>query len=122
MRLTLAVLPLHACRYALGALDVFRACFTRELILLKRHMFIYVFRTASTAVMGIVAGTLFIRPRMHGNTATLAARYAAVRGFLGLQPPSNMRAWAALLACNLLVRHLERVCGSLNWPIVSCLP
>ena len=42
-------------------------------------MFIYVFRTASTAVMGIVAGTLFIRPRMHGNTATLAARYAAVR-------------------------------------------
>ena len=30
-----------ACRYALGAWDMFKACAHRELILMKRHSFTY---------------------------------------------------------------------------------
>jgi hypothetical protein len=34
-------------RYALTSKQALRACFSRELLLMKRHMFIYIFRTFS---------------------------------------------------------------------------
>ena len=36
---------LVCCRYALGMKDLFVALLSRDLLLLKRHSFVYIFRT-----------------------------------------------------------------------------
>eukprot|EP00884_Botryococcus_braunii_P014151 jgi/Botrbrau1/22737/Bobra.0132s0074.2 len=63
-----AVDPLQRTKYALSNKDALRACFSRELLLMKRHMFIYIFRTGSTALMGFVVATLFLRTRLGSSS------------------------------------------------------
>ncbi|EIE18194.1 putative pleiotropic drug resistance protein 3 [Coccomyxa subellipsoidea C-169] len=64
--------------YALSPVGVFATLFLREVTLMKRHKFVYIFRTAITVVMGFIASTLFIRPTMHRNNVGDASLYAAV--------------------------------------------
>ncbi|BDA47821.1 probable pleiotropic drug resistance protein 1 [Coccomyxa sp. Obi] len=70
--------PLVRNKYALSPVGVFAACFLREYTLMKRHSFVYIFRTITTFCMGILASTLFIRPTMHRNNVGDASLYAGV--------------------------------------------
>ncbi|KAK9861402.1 hypothetical protein WJX84_004842, partial [Apatococcus fuscideae] len=61
--------------YALSGFESFRACLWRELILSKREMFVYKFKTFQIAVTGFIAGTLFLRTNLHPNNAQQALLY-----------------------------------------------
>ncbi|XP_020252372.1 ABC transporter G family member 31 isoform X3 [Asparagus officinalis] len=52
-------------KFALSNLDLIKACFSREVLLIKRHRFLYIFRTCQVAVMGIITCTMFPRTRLH---------------------------------------------------------
>lgn len=43
---------------------MFKALMRREVILVKRTMFIYYFKTSQIAIMGIIAATLFLRTQV----------------------------------------------------------
>ncbi|GAV73165.1 ABC_tran domain-containing protein/ABC2_membrane domain-containing protein/PDR_assoc domain-containing protein [Cephalotus follicularis] len=52
--------------------ELFRACMSRELLLMKRNSFVYVFKTSQLIVVSFIAMTVFLRTRMavdvlHGN-------------------------------------------------------
>ncbi|KAK7388064.1 hypothetical protein VNO78_22868 [Psophocarpus tetragonolobus] len=48
-------------KYSLGKWDLFKACMKREVLLLKRNSFIYVFKTAQLTITAIITMTVFLR-------------------------------------------------------------
>ncbi|KAI3806303.1 hypothetical protein L1987_22202 [Smallanthus sonchifolius] len=59
------VSALRKRRYGVSKWKLFRACFSREYVLIKRHSFLYIFKTIQVAFVGFVTCTLFIRTRLH---------------------------------------------------------
>ncbi|XP_042491605.1 ABC transporter G family member 31-like [Macadamia integrifolia] len=45
--------------------ELFKACFGREVLLIKRHSFLYIFRTCQVACVGLITCTMFLRTRLH---------------------------------------------------------
>ncbi|RWR92141.1 ABC transporter-like protein [Cinnamomum micranthum f. kanehirae] len=52
-------------KYAVSKKELLKACFSRELLLLSRHRFLYIFKTCQVAFVGFVACTMFLRTRLH---------------------------------------------------------
>ncbi|RYQ99046.1 hypothetical protein Ahy_B07g086895 [Arachis hypogaea] len=52
-------------QFAVSKWELFKACFSREIILIKRHSFLYIFRTFQVAFVGFVTCTIFLRTRLH---------------------------------------------------------
>ncbi|KAG5515715.1 hypothetical protein RHGRI_036686 [Rhododendron griersonianum] len=50
--------------YGISNRELFRACFSREWLLMKRNSFIYIFKTVQLTIMGIIALTVFLRTEM----------------------------------------------------------
>ncbi|KAG2694531.1 hypothetical protein I3760_08G149600 [Carya illinoinensis] len=70
-------------RYSLSKWDLFRACASRELLLMKRNSFIYIFKTSQLIIIAFVTMTVFLRSRMdidvyHANYYMGALFYALV--------------------------------------------
>ncbi|KAL1334319.1 hypothetical protein HN51_063249 [Arachis hypogaea] len=51
--------------YSLGKWEIFKACMRRELLLMNRNSFIYVFKTAQLTITAIITMTVFLRTQ-HG--------------------------------------------------------
>ncbi|TKY54311.1 Pleiotropic drug resistance protein 3 [Spatholobus suberectus] len=51
-------------KYSLGKWDLFKACMKREILLMKRNSFIYVFKTAQLTITAIITMTVFLRTQM----------------------------------------------------------
>ncbi|CAM8923252.1 unnamed protein product [Rhodiola kirilowii] len=45
--------------------ELFRACLSRELLLMRRNSFVYVFKTTQLVFIAFITMTLFLRTRMH---------------------------------------------------------
>ncbi|XP_034687784.1 ABC transporter G family member 31 isoform X2 [Vitis riparia] len=56
---------LSKTRFATSKSELFRACFARELLLLSRHRFLYIFRTCQVAFVGLITCTMYLRTRIH---------------------------------------------------------
>ncbi|CAF1813106.1 unnamed protein product [Brassica napus] len=59
--------------YSLPKWELFRACISREFLLMKRNYFVYLFKTFQLVLSAIITMTVFIRTRMgidivHGNS------------------------------------------------------
>ncbi|ESQ52364.1 hypothetical protein EUTSA_v10016144mg [Eutrema salsugineum] len=59
--------------YSLPNWELFRACISREFLLMKRNYFVYLFKTFQLVLLAIITMTVFIRTRMgidiiHGNS------------------------------------------------------
>ncbi|KAF7818005.1 pleiotropic drug resistance protein 3-like [Senna tora] len=68
---------------SLSKWELFKACASREFLLMKRNYFIYVFKTSQLIVIALVAMTVFLRTRMdvdvlHANYYMGALFYALV--------------------------------------------
>ncbi|KVH94078.1 hypothetical protein Ccrd_003864 [Cynara cardunculus var. scolymus] len=59
------VSALRKKEYGVSKWKLFEACFSREYLLIKRHSFLYIFKTIQVAFVGFVTCTLFIRTRLH---------------------------------------------------------
>ncbi|KAK4275171.1 hypothetical protein QN277_018300 [Acacia crassicarpa] len=52
-------------KFAASKWDLYKACLAREVLLIKRHRFLYIFRTCQVIFVGFVTCTIFIRTRLH---------------------------------------------------------
>ncbi|XP_051216581.1 ABC transporter G family member 41 [Lolium perenne] len=76
--------------YSLSKWDLLKACFARELLLMKRNAFLYITKAIQLGVIALIAGTVFLRTRMgvdrvHANYYMSSLFYAllllVVNGF-----------------------------------------
>lgn len=51
-------------KYGISNWELFRACFSREWLLMQRNSFIYIFKTTQITIMSIFAFTVFLRTKM----------------------------------------------------------
>ncbi|OVA16669.1 ABC transporter-like [Macleaya cordata] len=51
--------------YSLSKWELFKACMTREFLLMRRNSFIYVFKTTQLVIIASITMTVFLRTRMH---------------------------------------------------------
>ncbi|CAL5209123.1 unnamed protein product [Lathyrus oleraceus] len=51
-------------KYGISKLELFKACFAREWLLMKRSAFIYIFKTSQIVIMSLIAMTVFFRTEM----------------------------------------------------------
>ena len=55
-------------KYGISKPELFKACFAREWLLIKRSAFIYIFKTTQIMIMSLIAMTVFLRTEMkHGQ-------------------------------------------------------
>ncbi|KAJ4721728.1 Pleiotropic drug resistance ABC transporter [Melia azedarach] len=50
--------------YSVSRWELLKACMSRELLLMKRNSFVYVFKTSQLAVIAIIVATVFLRTQM----------------------------------------------------------
>lgn len=55
-------------KYGLGKRAMFEACFWREVLLMRRNAFVYIFKTCQISIVSIVAMTVFFRTEIHANS------------------------------------------------------
>ncbi|KAL3631833.1 transcription factor [Castilleja foliolosa] len=51
--------------YGVSQIELVKACTSRELLLMKRNSFVYIFKLFQLIIMAIIATTLFLRTEMH---------------------------------------------------------
>ncbi|GLJ44167.1 hypothetical protein SUGI_0921640 [Cryptomeria japonica] len=59
---------LTTSRYGVSTRELFKTCFSRECLLMKRNSFVFVFKLVQLIVMAMVTMTLFLRTKMHHDT------------------------------------------------------
>ncbi|KAJ9178919.1 hypothetical protein P3X46_010764 [Hevea brasiliensis] len=57
-------------KYGVGKLELLKACFSREILLMKRNSFVYNFKLIQVAIMALIAMTIFFRTEMHRDSVT----------------------------------------------------
>ncbi|EPS74137.1 hypothetical protein M569_00618, partial [Genlisea aurea] len=62
-------------KFAAPLMVLFKACFSREILLISRHRFLYIFRTCQVAFVGIITCTMFLRTRLHPTDMNNAQLY-----------------------------------------------
>ncbi|KQJ92711.1 ABC transporter G family member 41 isoform X2 [Brachypodium distachyon] len=50
--------------YSLSKWDLLKACFARELLLMKRNAFLYITKAVQLGLLAVITGTVFLRTRM----------------------------------------------------------
>lgn len=55
--------------------NIFKACFSREVLLLKRNSPVHIFKTIQITVLALVISTLFLRTNMRHDTVLDANKY-----------------------------------------------
>ncbi|KAL6327276.1 hypothetical protein AAG906_017833 [Vitis piasezkii] len=66
-------------KYGISNWELFKACFAREWLLMKRNSFIYIFKTTQITIMSVIAMTVFLRTEMkHGQLQDGVKFYGAL--------------------------------------------
>lgn len=55
-------------RNSVSRLELLKACFDKEWLLIKKNAFVYIFKTVQIIIVAVIASTVFIRSRMHTQT------------------------------------------------------
>lgn len=56
--------------YGLNKWELFKACFWREQLLMKRNSFLYIFKTVQISILSIITMTVFLRTKLHAGNIT----------------------------------------------------
>ncbi|KAF8393290.1 hypothetical protein HHK36_021531 [Tetracentron sinense] len=57
-------------KYGVNRIELLKACISRELLLMKRNSFVYIFKMTQLIITGIITMTLFLRTEMHRDSST----------------------------------------------------
>ncbi|KAI5315668.1 hypothetical protein L3X38_044844 [Prunus dulcis] len=63
-------------KYGIRKVELLKACFSRELLLMKRNSFVYVFKLTQLAIMALITMTVFLRIDMRRDSVTDGGIYA----------------------------------------------
>ncbi|XP_065849684.1 pleiotropic drug resistance protein 1-like [Euphorbia lathyris] len=66
---------LTTTKYGISKKELLKACISRELLLMKRNSFVYIFKMIQLIIMALIAISVFPRSKMHRYTLTDAAVY-----------------------------------------------
>ncbi|KAG8486122.1 hypothetical protein CXB51_019472 [Gossypium anomalum] len=56
--------------YGVRKMELLKACFSKEMLLMKRNSFLYIFKLVQLLVMAVIGSTVFLRTEMHKGTPT----------------------------------------------------
>ncbi|PIA48197.1 hypothetical protein AQUCO_01400641v1, partial [Aquilegia coerulea] len=70
-------------KYGLSKIELFKACFDREILLMKRSSFIWIFKAIQIAVVAMITMTVFLRTEMDHSSLQGGQMYMGVL-FFGL--------------------------------------
>ncbi|XP_058002043.1 pleiotropic drug resistance protein 1 [Hevea brasiliensis] len=57
-------------KYGINKKELLKACFSRELLLMKRNSFVYIFKITQLIIMALLSSTVFLRSELHRDTLT----------------------------------------------------
>ncbi|BFG24580.1 hypothetical protein CerSpe_108540 [Prunus speciosa] len=95
-------------KYGVGKKDLFKACMSREYLLMKRNSFVYVFKFAQLIVMAIITMTLFLRTKMHRDSITDGGIFSGALFFGLIMVMFNGMAELSLTIAKLPVFYKQR--------------
>ncbi|AES81621.2 pleiotropic drug resistance protein 1 [Medicago truncatula] len=95
-------------KYGIGKRELFKACLSRELLLMKRNSTLYKFKLCQIAFMAIVTMTVFLRTEMHHNSVLDGGIYAGALFFGNLVLMFNGFAELSMTVVRLPVFYKQR--------------
>ncbi|CAL5352643.1 unnamed protein product [Camellia sinensis] len=94
--------------YGISNLELFKACFSREWLLMKRNSFVYIFKTTQITIMATIAMTVFLRTEMKTGTVEGASKYLGALFFSLINIMFNGMAELAMTVFRLPVFFKQR--------------
>ncbi|EOY26920.1 ABC-2 and Plant PDR ABC-type transporter family protein isoform 5 [Theobroma cacao] len=62
-------------KYSVSKVELLKACWDKEWLLIKRNSFLYVFKTSQIVIVAFIASTVFLRTELHTRTEQDGAIY-----------------------------------------------
>ncbi|KAI6674140.1 hypothetical protein NL676_002046 [Syzygium grande] len=95
-------------KYGLPSWELFKACFAREWLLVKRNSFVYIFKTTQITIMSLIALTVFLRTEMHVGTVEDGGKFFGALFFSLINVMFNGMAELAMTVFRLPVFYKQR--------------
>ncbi|XP_047334134.1 ABC transporter G family member 34-like [Impatiens glandulifera] len=95
-------------QYGISKKELFKACFDRELLLIKRNSFIYVFKIVQITIMSLLTMTVFWRSTMHYGKLENGGKYFGALFFSLINIMFNGTAELMLTVLRLPVFYKQR--------------
>ncbi|KAK7841184.1 abc transporter g family member 29 [Quercus suber] len=95
-------------KYSVPKMELLKACFDKEWLLIKRNSFIYVFKTIQIIIVAIILATLFLRTTMNTRNEEDGAVYIGALLFSMMINMFNGFAEASLTIARLPVFYKQR--------------
>ncbi|KAL9684788.1 hypothetical protein QQ045_022229 [Rhodiola kirilowii] len=95
-------------KYGISNMELLKACFSRELLLMKRSAFIYVFKTTQLTIMSVIAFTVFLRTEMPVGTVQDGGKFFGAMFFSLVTVMFNGMAELAMTVFRLPVFYKQR--------------
>lgn len=99
---------LATVKYGIGKKELFKACFAREWLLMKRNSFVYIFKTTQISIMAFITMTVFLRTEMKHKTIADGNKYFGVLFFSLVNVMFNGMAELAMTVVRLPVYYKQR--------------
>ncbi|KAM5559550.1 pleiotropic drug resistance protein 2 [Rosa sericea] len=95
-------------KYGISNWELFKACFAREWLLMKRNSFVYVFKTTQITIMSVIAFTVFLRTQMPVGTVQDGGKFFGALFFSLINVMFNGMAELAMTVFRLPVFYKQR--------------
>ncbi|KAI4365646.1 hypothetical protein MLD38_021612 [Melastoma candidum] len=95
-------------KYGISNWELFKACFSREWLLMKRSAFVYIFKTTQITIMSIIGFTVFFRTEMQVGTVLGGGKYFGALFFSLINVMFNGMAELAMTCFRLPVFYKQR--------------
>ncbi|CAH9108624.1 unnamed protein product [Cuscuta epithymum] len=105
---------LETKKYGISNMELFKACLSREWLLMRRNSFLYIFKTFQITVMSIITFTVFFRTKMKSGTVQDGGKFYGALFFSLLNVMFNGAVELALMVSRLPVFYKQR--DSLFYP------
>ncbi|KAJ7962916.1 Pleiotropic drug resistance ABC transporter [Quillaja saponaria] len=94
--------------YGVNKKELFKACFSREYLLMKRNSFVYIFKLSQLIIMAFIAMTIFFRTEMHRDSVTNGGIYVGALFFTVIMIMFNGMAELSMTIAKLPVFYKQR--------------
>ncbi|KAJ6414631.1 hypothetical protein OIU84_003599 [Salix udensis] len=95
-------------KYGAGKMDLLRANFSREYLLMKRNSFVYIFKICQLTIMALISMTLFFRTEMHRDTVADGGIYTGALFFTAIMIMFNGMSELSMTIAKLPVFYKQR--------------
>ncbi|XP_068660074.1 pleiotropic drug resistance protein 2-like isoform X3 [Aristolochia californica] len=95
-------------KYGISSWELFKACFAREWLLMKRNSFVYLFKTSQITIMSTITMTLFLRTEMDHKTIADGGKFFGALFFSLVNAMFNGMAELGMTVSRLPVFYRQR--------------